>query len=255
VLLAREVGRRGVRSTTENLRELMAELDRKHPGDRENSLYASVELSLRRLPAELRERIKGLGVFYGGAYLGAMMQVLEVDEDTVRKIASALFDVGLGEDSGLHELGTVYLQMARLEDAVTFYRQAANISMKLQDQLNEGRTRNGLAYAFIGLQRYDEARRELHRAIECYKPYSHAAKPWLAWSPLHVVEQATGNVQAAAQARQLAIQSYLAYRHEGGENQDIAAELCDLVAQAIQQGNSTKAEQTLAEYLGPDAGA
>ena len=52
VLLAREVARRGVRATTENLRRLMADLDRKHPGDRENSLYASVELSLRRLPPE-----------------------------------------------------------------------------------------------------------------------------------------------------------------------------------------------------------
>ena len=72
VLLAREVSRKGVRATTENLHQLMAELDRKHPGDRENSLYASVELSLRRLPKEVREQIKPLAVFHGGANLGVL---------------------------------------------------------------------------------------------------------------------------------------------------------------------------------------
>ncbi|HUQ31740.1 MAG TPA: TIR domain-containing protein, partial [Pyrinomonadaceae bacterium] len=60
VLLAREVARSGVRSTTENLNQLMAKLDRKHPGDRENSLYASVELSLRRLPLEAQKQVRAL---------------------------------------------------------------------------------------------------------------------------------------------------------------------------------------------------
>ena len=49
VLLAPELASRGVRATTENLHQIMAELHKKYPDDRENSLYASVELSLRRL--------------------------------------------------------------------------------------------------------------------------------------------------------------------------------------------------------------
>ena len=49
VLLAQEVSRQGVRATTKHLHQLMAKLNREHPDDRENSLYASVELSLRRL--------------------------------------------------------------------------------------------------------------------------------------------------------------------------------------------------------------
>ena len=73
VLLAREVSRRGVRATTENLHQLMADLDKKHPDDRENSLYASVELSLRRLSPEVREQIKALSVFHGGAHLDVLM--------------------------------------------------------------------------------------------------------------------------------------------------------------------------------------
>src|SRR5262249_42684683 len=44
-LMAREISRSGVRATTGDLRQLMAELHAKHPDDRENSLYASVELS------------------------------------------------------------------------------------------------------------------------------------------------------------------------------------------------------------------
>jgi hypothetical protein len=65
-LLAGEVARQGVRATTENLRRLMERLHERFPGDRENSLYASVELSLQRLPAESREKVKVLAAFHGG---------------------------------------------------------------------------------------------------------------------------------------------------------------------------------------------
>ncbi len=102
--------------------------------------------------------------------------------------------------------------------------------------ISEGRARNNLANTLIKLQRYDEARRELLRAIECNKPFGHAAEPWKMWDILHDLEQATGNPQAAAQARGQAIQSYLAYRRAGGENQNPGAKLCALVAQAIRQG-------------------
>jgi len=60
VLLTPEITRSGVRATTENLHQLMAELHARHPDDREKSLYASVELSLRRLPHELREQARML---------------------------------------------------------------------------------------------------------------------------------------------------------------------------------------------------
>ncbi|MBV9786777.1 MAG: CHAT domain-containing protein, partial [Chloroflexi bacterium] len=107
VLLAREVARRGVRATTENLHQLMADLHKKHPNDRENSLYASVELSLRRLPPEMREQVKVLGVFHSGASLMVWDHVLgipEDDRDTVPRLAMALIDVGLGEDMGYGHL-------------------------------------------------------------------------------------------------------------------------------------------------------
>src|SRR6185295_16893903 len=79
-------------------RLLMSELDRKHPGDRENSLYASVELSLRRLPPDMQQQIKALGVFHGGVHQDVLAYTLGVDEDAAEKIAGALIGVGLVEE-------------------------------------------------------------------------------------------------------------------------------------------------------------
>jgi tetratricopeptide (TPR) repeat protein len=96
-LLAREIAIQGVSATTGNVQRLMEELERKHPGERENSLYASVELSLRRLPPEMRQQIKPLGVFYGGANLAMLYYVLDVDEQTALNIGQALITAGLAE--------------------------------------------------------------------------------------------------------------------------------------------------------------
>ncbi|MBI3273094.1 MAG: tetratricopeptide repeat protein, partial [Planctomycetes bacterium] len=100
VLLAPELARRGVKATTADLRVVMADLERRHPGDRENSLYASVELSLRKLRPGSRERVQSLAVCQGGVQLDvlAMMVGLEIGE--ARALALELIGVGLGEDMG-----------------------------------------------------------------------------------------------------------------------------------------------------------
>lgn len=150
VLLAREVAGRGVRATTANLRELMAELDRKHPGDRENSLYASVELSLWRLPAELREKIKGLGVFHGGAHVVVMAHVLAVEVDIAEQIGKALIEVGLGEEMRYGHL--------RLDPALPPYMLS---KMSVEEQV-QARTRWAAAMeqlaSFLFSQHFHDAR-------------------------------------------------------------------------------------------------
>jgi hypothetical protein len=99
VLLAPEIARRGVAATTANLHRLMAELDQKHPGDRQNSLYASLELSLRRLPQELHEQVKVLAPFHGGANLAVVTlmlgEKLDNPNNSASALASALIEVGL----------------------------------------------------------------------------------------------------------------------------------------------------------------
>ncbi|MCL4862721.1 MAG: CHAT domain-containing protein, partial [Caldilineaceae bacterium] len=92
VLLAPEVARRGVRAVTADLRGLLAELERRHPGQRENSLYASVELSLRRLPPPVRQAIRALAVFQGGGHVDILGMVMGVEPDQARAIAVALIE-------------------------------------------------------------------------------------------------------------------------------------------------------------------
>lgn len=104
VLLAPEVARGGVKAATGDLRKLMADLERKHPGDRENSLYASVELSLRRLSAESREPVKALAVCHGGVHLGVLAMLTGLEPDAARRLAIELIGVGLGEDMGAGHL-------------------------------------------------------------------------------------------------------------------------------------------------------
>lgn len=158
-----------------------------------------------------------------------------------------------GEASSLGELGILYAEMERLEEAVKCYQQAIDIHIRLQDQRYEGVDRSNLAVPLIKLQRYDEARRELHRAIECKKPYGHVAELWKTWNILYDLERATGNPQPAAEARQQAIESYLAYRRDGGQSMRGGAQLCAGAGQAIAQADTTEMEQLLAQLSGTDA--
>jgi tetratricopeptide (TPR) repeat protein len=158
----------------------------------------------------------------------------------------------VNEASSLSGLGGLYSVMGRLEDAVNCIRQAADIYTRLQYQLYEGNTRNNLADTLVKLQRYDEARRELYRAIECKKPYGLAVEPWKTWAILYELEQGAGNPQAAAQARQQAIDSYLAYRRAGGQSMSPGEQLRTLAEQAIKQGDTTLLDGQLTELLGTD---
>ncbi len=80
-----------------DLSDLMADLERKHPGERENSLYASLELSLRRLPAEVRPVVDALAVYHGGADVATWAMVAEVEQEVIGQVGMALVAVGLAE--------------------------------------------------------------------------------------------------------------------------------------------------------------
>src|SRR5262245_11886584 len=104
VLLAREVARRGVRATTATVRALMTALHDRYPDDREQSLYASVELSLRRLPPEVRAQLQPLAVFQGGANVEVWRLMTGADAETIRNLAAAVIGVGLSTDMGYGHL-------------------------------------------------------------------------------------------------------------------------------------------------------
>ena len=130
VLLARELAQRGVTATTENVRAIMVELEQRHPGERELSLFASVELSLRQLSPEVREQIGGLAVFHNGGGLNIMMLVLGVSENRIRECRSEIESVGLGKmvgDYGYLSLDPslpTYLRLEQSKEEYAGYRKA-----------------------------------------------------------------------------------------------------------------------------------
>jgi len=153
-----------------------------------------------------------------------------------------------GEASSLNQLGLLYAKMGRLEEAAVFLRQAVDKSVEIGDRAKEGLRRNNIANTLIKLKRYDEARQEILRAIECDKPYGHASEPWKTFKILFNLEQAEGNREAAEKARETAIQLYLAYRRDGGENHNPGGRLCNDFLQAIQE-NKSEEMVTLLEEL------
>jgi tetratricopeptide (TPR) repeat protein len=151
----------------------------------------------------------------------------------------------IGEADIMTQLGIMYAEAGRLEESVNCGQRAAEIYVKLRNQMAEGAVRNNLGISLIRLRRFDEARRELLRAIECSKPYGHSGRLWNTWGHLHVVEKAVGNLQAAAEARGHAIETYKAYRSDGGETLAPGAAHCARVLEAFTQGNLTELEQYL----------
>lgn len=97
VLLARELAQRGVKATTTNVRAIIQELEQRHPGQRELSLFASLELSLRRLSPDMREQIAGLAVFHDGGNVASLALTLDVDVDKTAILINNLIYIGLAQ--------------------------------------------------------------------------------------------------------------------------------------------------------------
>lgn len=153
-----------------------------------------------------------------------------------------------GEANSLGELGNLYSSTNRLEDAASFYRRAAEIHVVMGDLFHEGTSRGNVAMVLVQLGRYNEARLELLRAIECSKHYGHVAQPWKIFTILHNLERASGNASAAASARDDAIAAFLAYRRSGGENHTTGAQLATVVGQAVTSGDTTGVAGQLAQF-------
>ncbi len=139
----------------------------------------------------------------------------------------------LDQAKNLGRLGSFYAKVGRTDEAVTFLQRSAEKYVEIKNMADEGRVRGNLSITLITLKRYEEARQEIQRAIECFKPYGHGVEPWRAWDKLREIELADGNQEAAAQAREQAIQLYLAFRCDGGEDQNPGARLCTLFDDAM----------------------
>jgi tetratricopeptide (TPR) repeat protein len=157
----------------------------------------------------------------------------EAAEQSYQKSLSIKVRIGDhgGQAMTLVGLGNLYSGMGRSEDAVRLHRQAAEIYVNNGDPRGEGVARNNIASELAKLRRFDEARLEIKRAIECITPFGHAAEPWKAFGILCNLERAVGNQSAALAARNEAIAAYLAYRSEGGATEIDTAKLAARVKQ------------------------
>jgi hypothetical protein len=103
-LLAPALRARGARATRESLVALMTEMEQRFPGSREQSVFASVELSLQRLSPANRERARVLGVFHGGVSLAVLDQMMKWDEADLAALAGELIQTGLATPNPYHHL-------------------------------------------------------------------------------------------------------------------------------------------------------
>lgn len=181
----------------------------------------------------------------------------EAAEDAYRKslaIKVRLGNVG-GQASTLLQLGNLYDDVLnRPEEAVAFYRQAADRYVEIGDAAAEGRVRSNLADTLRKLRRLDEARQEIRRAIKCKAQFGHAALPWTSWSILADIETDTGDSAAATEATGKATASYLAYRRDGGENHDGPGRLAFDVTQLL-LASDPRTAASLLQQLAADPNA
>jgi tetratricopeptide (TPR) repeat protein len=154
---------------------------------------------------------------------------------------SLAINVRLGDQAGqantLVTLGNLYDDvLQRPEEAVAFYQRAAEIYCEIGNVASEGKALSGLALTFLKLQRFDESRVCIKRMIQSTKSSGHEVEPWKFWSILTNIEIAAGNSAAAADARHQAINAFLAYRRDGGENQSGSGRLALAVRQLLASG-------------------
>jgi tetratricopeptide (TPR) repeat protein len=221
----------------------------------------TVRLQQQRYAEALEAHQEALGTFSRlnepGSVAIAWHQIGKVHQEAGQPEAaeeaynqSLAIKVRLGNQAGqantLGQLGILYSDvLQRPEDAVAFYRRAAEIYGAIGDTFAQGIQWNNLAKTLSNLQRLEEARQAIRRTIECAAPFSHAAWPWTSWDILADIETAAGNSAAAAEARHQAIDAFLAYRRDGGENQTGSGRLALAVRQALTSEDPAEATSLL----------
>jgi tetratricopeptide (TPR) repeat protein len=140
------------------------------------------------------------------------------------------------EAQTLHELGNLYAGQDRLEEAVAQYGRAAETFSAAGQTLNEARSLGNRADQLRKLGRLQEARADISRALELEHPFGLAAEPWKTHQVRSEIEAASGDADAAAEARAEAIRLYAAYRDGGGAPQQRTGRLVERVRTLVADG-------------------
>ena len=227
VLLAPHIHRLGVDQTGDDLNQLMAELHAQYPDDRERSLYASVELSLRRLPEDVRQSVDMLAVFHGGVN-ERVWSLMTGQGDPMEQLLIQLLANHSGNEAELLKklnntdpsaIMELLSQMKQTESQTT-----ALSFQKLQTEL----TRTGLA------QPYPHGHMRLHPALSPYLKtqlssdnIASVQKKWaqgLKALANFLYEQSFENAQLSAELTLLELPNLMAlldYTRQKGEAEEI----------------------------------
>jgi tetratricopeptide (TPR) repeat protein len=174
----------------------------------------------------------------------------EAAEDAYRR--SLTIKVRLGDIAGqantLCQLGNLYNSRGRHEEAAAFYRESAHKYAEIHAEASEGSIRGNLAIALTIIGRLDEARNEVYRSIECCAKFGNSTQPWRNWAILSDIERYANNPTASTEAKRNAIDLYLAYRREGGENDNAQARLSQVVSELLLAHHEAEAASVLQQF-------
>lgn len=228
-------------------------------------LLGNVRIKQRRYPEalqaydETRDRFNALGepdsiamILHQVGMVYQEMGIPEAAEDAYRQ--SLAIDERLhnfaGQAATLLQLGNLYgIMLDRQEDAAFFFRHAVKNYVDSGNVIKEGYARNNLANTLCKLGRLKEARLEILQAIECNEQSGHASELWTTWDILADIETDSGNPSAAADAKHKAIDSYLDYRRNGGENHDSSGRVCFAITNTLLVGDIATAETFLKKLV------
>lgn len=198
----------------------------------------------RKQFAPLNEPSSVAAIWHQTGRVYEMMKKAEAAENAYRQslAISVQFDDVEGKAKTLSQLGNLYnAVLDRHDEAVIFYRQ----SIEIGNAANEGLIRSNIADSLYKLGRLDDARQEIVKAIKCKAQFGHACHPWMTWAILSNIEVDAGNPTAAIEAKRKAIESYLAYRRDGGENHIDSGRICFVVTNTLLAGDIAAAETFL----------
>lgn len=150
-----------------------------------------------------------------------------------------------GQADALNQLGNVYV-LNRPEEAAVCYRQAVDKYMAIGNRAKEGMARSNLAAVLRRLGRLDSGRQEIGRAIACKDAYGHQSEPWKTWDILSDIETDAGRWEEAARAKRNAVEVFLAFRRDGGENPPDGP-LASAIADLLLNGNPAAAAKAIQE--------
>lgn len=149
------------------------------------------------------------------------------------------------EASLLGEMGNLYHHWKKPENALKCYQQALEIFIEIGDDRHQSMTHQNLYRVFLGLKRLDNAHTEILCAIKKGEEFGHITKPWKTWEYLSLLEDEMGNKPAAIDAYRKAIEAYLNFRKDGGENHTKTGYLVKEISGFMQKKQMSKVNKTI----------